>query len=70
MCRRCGDRGCSAALACLLAGLALAFPAAALLVAQASALGLVLAVLAVFIARLVARPCAVGRGYSGEWNSS
>ena len=48
------------ALACLLAGLALAFPTAALLVAQASALGLVLAVLSAFIARLVARPAPWG----------
>jgi hypothetical protein len=48
------------ALACLLAGLALAFPTAALLAAQASALGLVLAVLAVFLARLTARPAPWG----------
>jgi hypothetical protein len=48
------------ALACLLIGLALAFPAAALLLAQASALGLVLAALTVFIARLVARPATWG----------
>jgi hypothetical protein len=44
------------ALACLLAGLALTFPTAALLLAQASALGLVSAVIAVCLARLVARP--------------
>jgi hypothetical protein len=48
------------ALACLLAGLGLAFPAAALLLAQASMLGLVLAVMTVFIARLVARPAPWG----------
>jgi hypothetical protein len=48
------------AVGCLLAGLALAFPAAALLLAQASALGLVLAVLTIFISRLVARPAPWG----------
>jgi hypothetical protein len=48
------------ALACLVAGLALAFPTAALLLAQASVLGLVLAVLAILIARLVTRPSPWG----------
>jgi hypothetical protein len=48
------------ALACLLVGLALAFPAAALLLAQASALGVALAVLTFFIARLAARPAPWG----------
>jgi hypothetical protein len=43
-------------LACVLAGVALSFPRQALLLAQASALGLVLAIVAAIIARLVARP--------------
>jgi hypothetical protein len=48
------------ALALVLAGLALSFPAAALLLAQASALGLLLVVLATVIARLVVRPAPWG----------
>ena len=48
------------ALACLLVVFAVAFPAAALLLAQASVLGVVFAVLATLIARLVARPSPWG----------
>jgi hypothetical protein len=44
------------ATAVLLAGLAIAFPVPALLLAQASVLGIVLAGLALLVARLVARP--------------
>jgi hypothetical protein len=43
-------------VACLLAALALGFPTQALLLAQASALGVVFAIVATIIARLVARP--------------
>jgi hypothetical protein len=43
-------------VACLLAGLALSFPIQSLLLAQASALGLVMAMVATIIARLAARP--------------
>jgi hypothetical protein len=45
-----------AAVGCLLACVALAFPMLALLLAQASFLGAVLAILAMLIARLVSRP--------------
>lgn len=44
------------AIACLLAGLALAYPTPAMLLGQASVLGVALAALAMLIARLAARP--------------
>lgn len=45
-----------AALGCLIAALAVAFPAPALLLAQASALGVVLALIAILLKHLMSRP--------------